>query len=139
MLYSRSLLIIYFKYSSVYVSIPNSQSIPASHPSSLVMINCLAYPVPSLPFAGDPPWFGLFCCVYVPSMVCSFFVPAFMTCSFLSMGKRKSQLVYENHVGWFFFAGNFLIRGGQVVISFPLKLNVHTLHKEVTLTQFLSH
>ena len=30
--YSRSLLVIYFKYSSVYMSIPNSQSIPPPYP-----------------------------------------------------------------------------------------------------------
>ena len=31
---SRSLLVIYFKYSRVYVSIPNSLTIPSPHPSS---------------------------------------------------------------------------------------------------------
>ena len=38
-LYSRSLLVIYFKYSSVYMSISNSQSIPPPHPSPLVTIS----------------------------------------------------------------------------------------------------
>ena len=37
MLYSRSLLVIYFKYSSMYMSIPNSKSIHP-HPSFLVII-----------------------------------------------------------------------------------------------------
>lgn len=32
MLYRRSLLVIHFKYSSVYTSIPNSQYIPPPHP-----------------------------------------------------------------------------------------------------------
>ena len=39
MLYSRSLLAIYFKHSSVYVSIPYSHSIPPRHPSSLLTVN----------------------------------------------------------------------------------------------------
>ena len=37
--YSRSLLVIYFKYSSVYMSISNSQSILPPSPSPLVTIN----------------------------------------------------------------------------------------------------
>ena len=36
-LYSKSLLVIYFKYSSMYISIPHSQS--TSHPSPMVTIN----------------------------------------------------------------------------------------------------
>ena len=39
MLYSRSLLVIHFKYSSVYMSIPNSLTIPSPHPSPLVTIS----------------------------------------------------------------------------------------------------
>ena len=38
---SRSLQVIYFKYSSVYMSIPNSQSIPPPNPSSLVGVQVL--------------------------------------------------------------------------------------------------
>ena len=38
-LYSRSLLVIYFKYNSVYMSIPNSLIIPPPHPSPLVTIS----------------------------------------------------------------------------------------------------
>ena len=39
MLYSRSLLVLYFEYSSVYVSIPNSQSIPLPGRFLLVTIS----------------------------------------------------------------------------------------------------
>ena len=39
MLYCRFLLVIYFKYSSVYMSIPNCQYIPPSYPYTLVTIN----------------------------------------------------------------------------------------------------
>ena len=42
MLYSRSLLVIYFIYSSVYLSISNSQSIPLNTPSSLVTISAIS-------------------------------------------------------------------------------------------------
>ena len=38
-LYSRSLLVIYFKYGSVCMSIPNSQGIPPPHLSPLVTIS----------------------------------------------------------------------------------------------------
>ena len=38
-LYRRSLLVIYFKYSSVYMSVPNSQSILPPHLSPLVTIS----------------------------------------------------------------------------------------------------
>ena len=38
-LHSRPLLIIHFKYSSVYMSIPNSLILPSPHPYALVTIN----------------------------------------------------------------------------------------------------
>ena len=38
MLYSRSLLVIYFKYSNVFMPIPNSLNVPHPHPSSLDFI-----------------------------------------------------------------------------------------------------
>ena len=38
MLYSRSLLVIHFKYSRVYTSIPNSLTVPLLHPCPLVTI-----------------------------------------------------------------------------------------------------
>ena len=39
MLDSRSLLVIHFKYSSVYMSIPNSLTIPSPYPFPLVTVS----------------------------------------------------------------------------------------------------
>jgi len=41
-LYSRSLLIIYFQYSSMYMSVPNSQSIPPAWPFLSVTLSSLS-------------------------------------------------------------------------------------------------
>ena len=40
MLYSRSLLVIHFKYSSVYMSFPSSLTIPFPHSSPILKIRC---------------------------------------------------------------------------------------------------
>ena len=43
LLYSRSLLVIHFKYSSVYMSIPNSLTVPSPDPSARVLIHFLCF------------------------------------------------------------------------------------------------
>ena len=48
----RSWLIIHFKYSSVYMSVPNSQSIPPSHSPCLLTISSFSKSVSLPPFCN---------------------------------------------------------------------------------------
>ena len=59
MLYGRSLFVIHFKYSSVYMSIPNSHYIPPPHPFLIGSFVQGFLPFAcSEPQAGAPPFSG---------------------------------------------------------------------------------
>lgn len=61
MLYSSSFLVIYFKHSSVYISIPNSQSVPSSSHNLPPMTICCFLSL-------------LVCLCFVNKFVCIFFL-----------------------------------------------------------------
>ena len=75
-LYSRSLLIIYFIYNSVYLLIPNSQFIPPSYVSPLVSINLFSMSVSLFLFCF---WVCLCECVCV--CVCIWQIVGNSTCT----------------------------------------------------------